>query len=258
MENREFRPIASLLRIRPLKPSDKTPLDIESMDKLKSFIEDDIEFLDVDQKPLIDFLGEISLPVKAPAHISIGVRTDSPEGFIEVGFTLQQVLSYLSYLDSLYTIIGQENSIVIPFSGKEGKAKEFPGITSARDISVQDILYFEEWGVHPEEFLLDNHKLESVIRYCRFAPDLKEAHPLRFIMNEEELHLMLDLTESEKPGSMDFISAGITLYNFYKTADMLQLKGEWKLFREMDRPDREKYKIPSGPVFIGTWHGQLF
>jgi hypothetical protein len=258
MENKEFRPVASLLRIRPLKPSDNTPIDTESLDKLKSFVEDDLEYLDIDQKPSIDFLGEISLPVKAPEHIMLEVRTDSPEGLIEMGFTLQQVLSYLAYLDLFYTVIGQEKSIIIPFSGKAGKAKEFPGITTVRDISVQDILYFEQWGVHPEEFLLDNHKLESVIRYCRFAPDLQDAHTLRFIMNEEELHLMLDLHEGEKPGSMDYISSGIMLYNFYKTADMLQLKGEWKLFREMDRPDREKYNIPSGPMFIGTWHGQLF
>jgi hypothetical protein len=48
------------------------------------------------------------------------------------------------------------------------------------------------------------------------------------------------------------------IYNFQKSAELLNLKGVWKLLREIDEPDSDSMKLPRNSFRVATWHGQLY
>jgi hypothetical protein len=255
-----FRPCAMMLKVNPSTRIKARPVDEGILLKIKDHLDGDIRLFDPDLKAGIEVSGKTSRPVKADAHISVVSRSGEPAALFELGFTVQQVLLYLAYLRLSYVFLFDGRTAVIPFSSAKLISAEAPfpkgyAVTSLPE--VKDLLYFKTWGNHPALFFEDNPKLDSVMRYARYAPRVSGYGGLKFIMDEEHIHLMIE-NGGTQPADADCVNAGMMALNFSFSAEMLNLKGEWKLLRGMDVPDKSIFGIPEGVFHFATWHGQLF
>jgi len=255
-----FRPCAMMLKVNPLCRIRPAEVSEDTLQKIKEYTGTEIRSFDYSLKPKIIFGAAISSPVKAERHISLTPPGNDPKMFFELGFIAQQVLLFLSYLKLSYALFFDGGKIVISISHEEPsivKNAINAGFARLAMPLAKDLLYFESWGIHPELFFEDNPKLDSVIRYCRYAPRVLGYGEPNFIMNKEYLHLTLK-PAGKAPNMGDYLNAGLLLLNFIISAEMLGLKGEWKLLREIDAPDRTAFNLPDDIFHIATWHGQLF
>jgi hypothetical protein len=255
-----FRPCAMMLKVNPSIRIKACPVDEGILLKIKDHLDVDIRLFDPDLKPGIAIGGKISRPVKADAHISVVSLGGEPAALFELGFAIQQVLLYLAYSRLSYVFHFNGRTAVIPFSPAKPISAETPfpkGYAATSLPDVKDLLYFKTWGNLPDLFFEDNPKLDSVMRYARYVPLVSGYGGLKFIMDEEYIHLMIENGETQ-PAEADYVNAGAILLNFLFSAEMLNLKGEWKLLREMDAPDKSIFGIPEGVFHFATWHGQLF
>lgn len=256
-----FRPCAIMLKIMPsIKLKVHKPND-EILQKLDEHIPEELQWFDHDLKPGIKMIkNDVSSKVKGGISFSLTSRNEEPAALFELGFAVQQIMLYLEYLKLSYACHLDGNSITIEISSVKPLAAKHSfreGYIAAFHSEIKDLLYFQKWGSHPELFFEDNPKLDSVIRYCRYAPCVWGFGGLHFLMDKEYIHLFVE-SKTGKPASGDYINAGIMLFNFSFSAGMLNLKGEWKLLREMDKPDERKFEIWENVFHIATWHGQLF
>jgi hypothetical protein len=255
-----FRPCAMMLKVNPSTRIKARSLDEDILLKIKDHLDVDIRLFDPDLKPGIAIGGKISSPIKADAHISVVSLGGEPAALFELGFTIQQVLLYLAYLRLSYVFHFGGRTAVVPLSRSEpiSDGTPFPQDYAATSLpDVNDLLYFKTWGNFPDLFFQDNPKLDSVIRYARYAPRISGYGGMKFIMDEEHIHLMIE-NGGKQPADADYVNAGVILLNFLFSAEMLNLKGEWKLLRGMDAPDKKAFGIPEGVFHFATWHGQLF
>jgi hypothetical protein len=255
-----FRPCAMMLKVNPLYRIKPGEIVEDTIRKIKDHIDAEVRSFDHSLKPDIVFGAAVSSPMKALSHIDLMLSGDDPKMFFELGFTAQQILLFLSYLRLSYSIYFDNRRMLIAISpdiSTKVNNSFNPGFANVVMPLAKDLLYFESWGIHPELFFEDNPKLDSVIRYCRYAPRIMGCGELKFIMNKEYLHLML-MPAGKSPVAGDYLNAGFLLLNFIISAEMLSLMGEWKLLREMDVPDKTAFDIPHGAYHIATWHGQLF
>ncbi len=258
LENIPYRPCAMMLRMNPLTKFKDAETGRDKTDMLGEFIEDELTSFDMDYTPSIEFRTGLELPVKAENYLVITNKEDVPESRVELGYTANQVLLYLEYLRLSYAAIFKEGSIIIPFSsGKKGKHDETEGFIHKDTRNHKTILFFEKWGDHPDGFYENNSKLDVVMRYSANSLRFPAGTELSFIMDEELLHMMA-VPQDKTLTPEVYINAGIKLYNFITSADMINLLGEWKMFREMDNPEKEKFNLPENCIHFGTWHGQLY
>jgi hypothetical protein len=255
-----FWSCAMMLKVSPSIKIKARPVDEGILLRIKDHLDVDIRFFDPDLKPGISIGGKTSHPVKTDAFISAVSFGGEPLALFELGFIVQQVLLYLAYLRLSYVFHFDGRTAVIPFSSAKPISAEAPfrrdyAVTSRPEI--KDLLYFNTWGNHPDLFFENNPKLDSVIRYVRYAPRVAGYGNLRFIMDQEHIHLMIE-NGGAQPAEADCVNAGMALLNFSFSAEILNLKGEWKLLREMDAPDKNAFDIPEGVCHFATWHGQLF
>jgi hypothetical protein len=255
-----FQPCAMMLKVNPSIRIKARPVDECILLKIKDYLDVDIRLFDPDLKPGIAIGGKTSHPVKTDAHISVVASSGEPTALFELGFIVQQVLLYLVYLKHSFIFPFDGRKAVIPFSPAKQIPPEAPfrlDYAVAALPEVKDMLYFKTWGNHPDLFFEDNPKLDTVMRYARYAPRVAGYGALKFIMDQEHIHLMIENVETQ-PAEADCVNAGILLLNFLLSAEKLNLKGEWKLLREMDAPDKNTFEIPEGVFHFATWHGQLF
>jgi len=255
-----FRPCAMMLKVNPSIRIKARPVDEGILLKIKDHLDVDIRLFDPDLKPGIAIGGKISRPVRADAHISVASCGGDPVALFELGFTVQQILLYLAYSRLSYVFHFDGRTAVIPFSSAKPLSAQtpFPQDYAATSLpEVKDLLYFKTWGNHPDLFFEDDPKLDSVIRYARYAPRVTGYGGLKFIMDEEHIHLMIE-NGGAPPAEADYVNAGTILLNFSFSAGMLNLKGEWKLLRGIDAPDKSVFGIPEEVFHFATWHGQLF
>lgn len=258
-----FRPCAMMLKVHPLSKLQPSKVDESIISKLQVYIESEIRTFDYDLKPAVEIKGGISKPIKASNHILFQSSGSGIKNLFEMGFAAQQALLFLSYLKLGCSLYFDEKDVVIPFSARMNikdrkfeKPKKY-GFAGMPLPEAKDLLYFELWGDHPDGFFTDNPKLDSVVRYCRYSPVIEGTGQLKFIMDKELLHLLVK-TSAVKPDNRDIINAGMMLLNFIISAEMLNLKGEWKLFRDIDAARLQAFNLPEDAFHIATWHGQLF
>lgn len=256
-----FRPCAMMLKVMPsIKLKVQIPND-EMLQKLDEYIAEELQWFDHDLKPGMEMIeSDISGKNKGGISFSLASRNEEPAALFELGFTVQQIMLYLEYLKFSYACHLDGNLIAIGISSAKPLVAKQPfrdGYIAAFHPEIKDLLYFQKWGNHPDMFFKDNPKLDSVIRYCRYAPCVWGCGRFHFLMDDEYIHLFVE-SGGGNPASGDYVNAGIMLFNFSFSARMLNLKGEWKLLREMDKPDERKFKIGENVFHIATWHGQLF
>lgn len=255
-----FRPCAMMLKVNPLGKIKPVEVDEETIQKIMHHMDSEIRSFDYSLKPAVSFGGKISFPSRAERHIALTPSDTDPKSFFELGFIGQQVLLFLSYLRLSYTLFFDGDRILISYSSERAVKSGKPvrkGFAESVMPSAKDLLYFETWGIHPEGFFEDNPKLDSVVRYCRYAPRIVDCCEPRLIMDREYIHLMLRLS-NDTPALCDYLNAGMFLLNFIISSEMLGLMGEWKLLREIDTPDKTAFQIPDKTFHFATWHGQLF
>jgi hypothetical protein len=261
MQNRPFRPCAMMLGVKSSEKLKPARLSKSILDRIENYLMEECINFDSDCGPDVVIKGEIFLPIKAPHNLLIMPFNEDLRSYFELGFIAQQLMLYLSYLRLSYCLVITDKGAMIPFSS-DGKIiaekKITPNFVRQRMVPIEETLYFEKWGDHPEDFFKDNHKLESIVRYARFAPRIEQSRPLRFIMDRENIHLLVTDCNGSEPYKDDMINAGFILLNFIISAGMLKLMGEWKLLREIDQPDRDTFELPDNVRHIATWHGQLY
>jgi|GEM_PF-3723525 len=261
MKEKSFRPCAMMLRLGSYEKFSQQPIEQAKIEKTEIFLDEDLDYFDSDYAPEISLQSEISIPVKAPHHLLIKSEGKELKSYFEIGFVSQQIMLYLTHLRLSYCLVESENGTLIPFSSG-GKTipdrNSTPNIARLRTVQIEESIYFENWQDHPVGFFENNHKMESIIRYVRFAPRIDRTEPLKFIMDREQLHLMATGCNGKRPDKTDMINAGMMLFNFTTSAEMLGLEGEWKLLREIDRPDSSEFSLPEDVCHIATWHGQLY
>ena len=124
MENKPFRPIAMMLKIQPLLPAESGKVSNEALEDLLVLISDNLESSDTDMKPQASLLGEITLPIKAPHHIKLSPVSEEAGAMIELGYTVQQILLFMTYLNLAYSVLDYNNSDNYPVLSETAKTEE--------------------------------------------------------------------------------------------------------------------------------------
>lgn len=230
------------------------------MSELSAFIQDSLESFDEDNKPNVTIKENLSLPIRAPGYILLEPSSGEKEAFFEIGFIAEQLILYLTHFGFAWGAFSTNSHLIISFSipkRKPSRAEPADGYLMKREENLSNLLYLDEWGNHPEGLLTDNHKLETVLRYCRATPTLKGGCDLRFLMDFEYIHLYI-LGKDGSRCKKELLEAGMMIYNFQTSAELLNLKGVWKLLRDIDDPDNDLIKLPRSSFRVATWHGQLY
>lgn len=261
MENRPFRPCAAMLIVETTLNLKKDHVNQDVLELLQKYIVENMESFEPDFRPSIKLDDSKLTPIKAPHALNCTAAEDSPRAYFELGYATQQILCYLAYLKLFYHYTFTHEGGFIPFSSKGEPVrseKMKPDIAYRRQITMEDLLYFEKWGEHPAKFLENNPKLESIMHYVRSAPVISGTSDFAFIMDKERLHLILKSAQDVNPSPRDMVTFGMLIYNFNTSAGMLKLLGHWNLLRESDRPQPGDFELPEEAVHIATWHGQLY
>ncbi|MDR0879241.1 MAG: nitroreductase family protein [Clostridioides sp.] len=116
--------------------------------------------------------------------------------------------------------------------------------TSSR-ISVQELVYLDEWGNNIDVDTLIQRGLLDIFSYTRMAPSTLNRQPWRFILAGGKV--ILTLKNDELTNTYESkVDAGIAMLFFELIASTTLVETHWN-FDELDKD----YKIPSDYKYIG-------
>jgi len=190
---------------------------------------------------LLDGLaGYSGVMIKSPHYIGIRLKKVSNESIIYASYYAEKLMTELSKLNLGSCWINVKNvdkEVKSEAFGENNKnigyiiAIGYPKASNpfveepfSPRLSIQDIVYDEELGrpISIEE--LERRGLDDLFYYIRFAPSNYNKQPWRFILKNNKVILLLEVSEE---GKTDLMDAGIVMYYFVELAKTIGINGEW-------------------------------
>lgn len=185
--------------------------------------------------------GYSGVMVEAPHYIGLDINSNKDIDLIYGSYYMEKLITKLNKLeldtcwisldkvakDLKSKIFGEHISkmdYMIAFGQGKRKNPFVAEVTSQR-IGVEDLVFMDEIEnqIDPEE--LESRGLADLFYYVRFAPSAFNHQPWRFLLEKDNLTLLLKY-DKEEPSIVD---AGIIMYYFEALAQTIGITSEWQL-----------------------------
>lgn len=116
---------------------------------------------------------------------------------------------------------------------------------SSERISLDDMVYIDEWGNNANSDILEERALLDAFSYARMAPSALNKQPWRFIVDGGKVVLCIN-NENYDGSYVNRIDAGIVMLYFGVILDVTMFDSKWGF----DKLDKD-YKIPADYTVVG-------
>jgi hypothetical protein len=115
-------------------------------------------------------------------------------------------------------------------------------------LSIEDMVYLNEWGNHIKLEDLENRGLAEAFYYMRLAPSWGNRQPWKFIVDGEKIVLAVRNDKELISEKVARIEAGIAMLYFELMIHELGIPGGWTL----EKVEKD-YKIPEDYIVVGYY-----
>lgn len=146
----------------------------------------------------------------------------------------------LGYADTKKTVEGSAKT-----GSNYSKADISMGSNGSERISLEEMVYIDQWGNTATAEILEERALLDAFSYARMAPSALNKQPWRFIVDGGKVVLAID-NENYKGSYLNKIDAGIVMLYFGVILDVTMFDSKWG-FDELEG----NYNIPSNYTVVG-------
>lgn len=118
-------------------------------------------------------------------------------------------------------------------------------MNSSERISLDEMVYIDEWGNSASSEVLEERALLEAFSYARMAPSALNKQPWRFIVDGGKVVLAID-SNNYKGSYINKIDAGIIMLYFGVILDVTMFDSKWG-FDDLNKD----YKIPENYTVVG-------
>lgn len=199
--------------------------------------------------------GYSGVMIKSPHYIGIRLKEASTDSIIYGSFYTEKLMTELSKLNLGSCWINVKNvdkKVKSEAFGEYNKnigyiiAIGYPKASNpfvqepfSSRVSIQDIVYDEELDKPISIEELEKRGLDDLFYYIRFAPSNYNKQPWRFILKNDRVILLLEVSEE---GKTDLMDAGLVMYYFVELAKTIGINGQWTIADNQVSHDGKNYR----------------
>ncbi len=186
--------------------------------------------------------GYSGVMIESPHYIGIRLKEVNDESIINASYYTEKLMTKLSQLNlgSCWVNVkyvdkgikseafGEENKnigYIVAFGYPKAKNPFLQEPFSSR-LDIQDIVFDGEIGKKISMEDLEKRGLDDLFYYIRFAPSNYNKQPWRFILKNDRVVLLLEVSEE---GKTDLMDAGIIMYYFVEMAKTIGINKQWNI-----------------------------
>lgn len=205
---------------------------------------------------LLDGLaGYSGVMIKSPHYIGIRLKEVTTDSIIYGSYYAEKLMTEISTLNlgSCWINVkfvdkeikskafGEDNKNIgyIIAIGYPKAANPFAEEPFSSRVSIQDIVFDEELGRPISMEKLEGRGLDDLFYYIRFAPSNYNKQPWRFILKNDRVILLLEVSEE---GKTDLMDAGLVMYYFVELAKTIGINGQWTIADNQVSHDGKNYR----------------
>ncbi len=199
--------------------------------------------------------GYSGVMIKSPHYIGLEIMNNQEKSIIYSAYYMEKLITALNdkgidtcwvsiedvdkdvKLEAFGATVGEFNYLLAIGYGKT--KNPFINEPFSERIGVDELVYNNEVGNLISVDELENRGLGDLFYHIRFAPSALNKQPWRFILQNDNIILLLKYSNGENPNLMD---AGIIMYYFEALAESIGFNNKWSLIDGLFTDGEYSYK----------------